>query len=417
MNLKSTGHIATIVVVVVAFIVTYTAYITELGTAEGPAFSGTALAVSTVLGVFYLGLLISGFSPRRTSAWGIETAAYFAVLVGLMLAIEFLLAGAGGIWLISMPLIAAATTDLPPQPRWLIYIAALIGVAAPIYLASGSWYASFFSVLTFVTAFVFVIAFVKLNQSAELAQQNAEQLATQLADANRRLVDFAIQAEELATMQERNRLAREIHDNLGHYLTVANVQIKAAQALLLSEPERANVALDKAAQLTQEGLAAVRQSVSSLRESPLGRLSLIEAISKLANDSEASGIVTELHIEGSPRSLDPRVELTLYRTAQETLTNTRKHSRASRVDLTLDFSDPENISLEVGDNGIGTAGAEQPVGFGLIGIQERARQLGAHISTISEPGGGYSLSIKIPTNQTPTHDGNNQYANPYLAGR
>src|SRR5690606_16330885 len=128
----------------------------------------------------------------------------------------------------------------------------------------------------------------------ELAQARAETLAAELAEANRKLGDFAVQAEELATIQERNRLAREIHDNLGHYLTVVNVQINAARAILDIDKARADTALDKAARLTQDGLAAVRQSVSSLRESPLGRHTLSEAVADLAAQTQAAGIIAEL---------------------------------------------------------------------------------------------------------------------------
>lgn len=392
-SLSSPAHIATIVVMAVAFGVAWALYFIE----ASPPYSFTVLVVSTVLGIFYLGLLVTehrALEPvfGRHTRW-----IAYALLIALMLVIEFLLAGSNIIWLVSMPLVALATIELPPRGRWLVYVMVMLGMFIPIYYYQGSWAAAALSTLSFTPALVFVIIFAKITEAAEAAQRKAESLAGQLADANQRLGDFAIQAEELATTQERNRLAREIHDNLGHYLTVANVQIKAAHALLEKDPQRAGDALEKAATLTQEGLAAVRHSVSSLRDSPLGRLTLPEAIAHLAGEAQATGIVTEFRQQGEARPLDPRAELTLYRAAQEGLTNARKHARASRVDLTLSYLDPAAVSLVVRDNGIGAPASPEPAGFGLLGLRERARQLGGRVDASGRPGEGYTLSVALPS--------------------
>jgi len=393
------GHIATITVLFLAFVVTLAGYLAERNTPDGPAFTAAEFALATALGVVYLGLTVWGydllaFLGRYTKA------AYFIILTALFLTIEFLIAGSNGIWLISMPLVATAATDLPPWPRRLVYLAALFGMVVPLYVASGDWQVALFAGLTFSPAIVFVIVFVTITQKAEEAQKKAESLAGQLAEANERLSAYAVQAEELATTQERNRLAREIHDNLGHYLTVANVQIKAAQAVMARDPARAQLALDRAGQLTQDGLAAVRQSVAALRESPLGARPLAEAIAALAAETQAAGIVVELAVDGRPRSLDSRAELTLYRAAQEGLTNVRKHARASRVDLRLDYRDPAAVTLTLRDNGLGGDPAAEPAGFGLLGLGERARQLGGHLAIDTAPGHGFGLTLTLPVELT-----------------
>src|SRR5207237_10893328 len=112
-----------------------------------------------------------------------------------------------------------------------------------------------------------------------------------------------------------NRLAREIHDSLGHYLTVINVQLEAAQVLVPAEPERAKTALRQAQSLAQEGLADVRRSVASLRADPMGDRPLTEAVADLVQESRAAGIITSLEVRGQSRSLAPQAELTLYRAA------------------------------------------------------------------------------------------------------
>jgi len=403
------AHIATIVVVVLAYVVSLIGYLWDRNTPEGPSYSAMALAVAAALGALTLALYVKGYALLGGVFGRYAKAANFILLAVLVLTIEFLLRGSNGIWLIAMPLVALAATDLPPVWRWPVYLAVLVGMAAPIYVANDSLSVALFALLSFSPAIVFVIVFVRLTQQAEIAQIKAESLAAQLADANARLSAFAVQVEELATTKERNRLAREIHDNLGHFLTVANVQIKAAQAVMDKDPERARGALDHAARLTQDGLIAVRQSVAALRESPLAGVALPEALAALLAETQAAGIVTQLTVTGAPRPLDSRAELTLYRAAQEGLTNVRKHARASRVDVALTYDDPTAVSLTVRDNGVGRragdghdnegqAGGdgEAASGFGLLGLGERARQLGGHLLTENLADGGYQLTLRLP---------------------
>ncbi len=146
---------------------------------------------------------------------------------------------------------------------------------------------------TFIPAVFFVVVFTHLRLNEKRAREEAERLTAELERANRQLAAYAMQVEEMATTQERNRLAREIHDNLGHYLTVVNVQIEAARAVLAANPARAQDALAKAQKLTREGLTAVRQSVSTWRESPLDNQSLADAILGLTAEIRQAGIVAE----------------------------------------------------------------------------------------------------------------------------
>lgn len=193
--------------------------------------------------------------------------------------------------------------------------------------------------------------------------------------------------------QERNRLAREIHDNLGHYLTVVNVQIEAAKVMMDSEPERALEAMDKAQELAQKGLTSVRESVSSLRESPVSNRSLSEAIASLVQEIQSTGIVTEFQVTGESQPLEHKVALALYRAAQEGLTNVSRHARASRVDVLLDYQ-PTEVRVQVEDNGVGSA--EIAGGFGLLGIRERMQLLGGSLEVSTEVGKGFCLTAFVP---------------------
>lgn len=302
---------------------------------------------------------------------------------------------AGLLPLIVFPLVSQATMA---YPLWGVgVITGVIVLLLSISLAiSDSWTAAIQTGLGILVGLVFIIIFTRIAAREYIARLEVERLAGELQDANRKLRAYAVQAEELATMQERNRLAREIHDSLGHYLTVVNVQLEAAKTVLVHDPDRALSAVEKAQTLTKNGLADVRRSVATLRASPLDNVDLPEAIEPLLDECRASGLSAQLTITGTPVALDPQPKLTLYRVIQEGLTNVQKHAQAGRVDVTLDYSTPGVIHLTIADDGSGMAKQHQIEGFGLLGIRERVNLLGGTIETRSRPGQGFALIAKIP---------------------
>lgn len=352
------------------------------------------LALILTLIYVYIGFNDEAYFARYSSPFA--TAVYFIVVLGLTFVVQLLLEP-GASWLISLPIAGLAVSYISGWQRWLVYLAIMVSIAIPIRIVA-TWEQAFYFTLTFSPAIVFVVVFTNYVQSEKAAREKAEQLTSELETANKQLAAYATQAEELATTKERNRLAREIHDTLGHYLTVVNVQIKAAKVMMPTDSSKAQDVLTKAQKLTEEGLAAIRQSVATLRESPLGERPLPTVIAEMVNDLQNSGIVTEFIIEGTFRKLDPKVELTLYRAVQEGLTNVRKHAYASRVDVGLDYTQSTQIRLNVTDNGVG-ATAVQHDGFGLLGLQERATQLDGRIDITTAPNDGFSLTLTIPTTE------------------
>jgi signal transduction histidine kinase len=368
-----------------------------LDTIDEPVFPYSALetAALVLIAAVYLYLMVREeqiLGPNPRPFW---LALFFAICLLLLIGGQALLQTIVGAWLASMPLVAMAVTRLSPLWRWPVYLGVLAGLTVPVAFRFGPEAAVNVGV-SFVPAIVFVVIFVRLLVRSEEARRTAEGLAGKLEAANRQLALYVTQAEELATSKERNRLAREIHDSLGHYLTVINVQLEAARAVMAADPARALDALVKAQTLAREGLGAVRQSVAALRESPLSQRSLAEAIATLVEESNSAGILSELVVQGAWRPLDAKSELALYRAAQEGLTNVRKHARASRVDLLLDFSHPAKVRLVIQDNGVGAAAQGANGGFGLVGIRERVSLLGGELQMATAPGEGYRLAVELP---------------------
>jgi signal transduction histidine kinase len=215
----------------------------------------------------------------------------------------------------------------------------------------------------------------------------------ELAAAHEQLRGYAAQAEELATTQERNRVARDIHDGLGHHLTVVQMQVQAARAVLGTDPDRADAVLARAQDSATEALAEVRRSVAALRAERT-RPPLRAALEALATEATAAGTPTELRVTGEARPLPAEAEESLFRAAQEALTNVRKHAEAGSATVVLDFRGPATVRLEVCDDGRGLAG--ESGGFGLVGIRERAAQLGGRLDVTSAPGAGTTLLVEVP---------------------
>jgi len=255
------------------------------------------------------------------------------------------------------------------------------------FITRSRWVDAIAIAVIYGTGIVFVVVFTRVAASERDAR-------TALAEANRLLRDHAAQVEELATTKERNRLAREIHDSLGHYLTVVNVQIGAAQAIIEQDRPRALDHLSNAQALTQEGLAEVRHSVAALRASPTESRPLPEALARLAEQWNAAGLRTRFAVAGTARSLTPQVNLTLYRAAQEALTNVGKHAHATNVDLHLDYRDEDSVHLSVKDDGVGSDNSEG--GFGLLGVRERVQQLSGAVRVRTDSGKGFALEVELP---------------------
>jgi two-component system, NarL family, sensor kinase len=211
---------------------------------------------------------------------------------------------------------------------------------------------------------------------------------------------------ELATAEERNRLAREIHDTLAQGLTAVALHLEVADAMLEDEgaSEQAREKVRKAMQLTRANLEEARRSVMDLRAAPLQDLSLPEALGQLvAQVGREQGIETCYRAHGVEERLPARLEAGFYRMAQELLSNVTKHARATQVDVRLERCNG-SLLLAVADDGVGfdpgrLGAPAEAGGFGLVGLRERVALLGGTLDVDSAPDEGTCVCITVPLSE------------------
>ena len=233
----------------------------------------------------------------------------------------------------------------------------------------------------------------------------AQTLADQLAVAidNARLYD---ETRQMAVMEERNRMAREIHDTLAQGFSGIILQLEAAEQALGSDLPALQRHLNQARNLARKSLAEARRSVWNLRPQALEQRPLAEAIKQEVDRfSQSTGVSVKFNILGDRRDLSPELEAGILRIFQESMTNVRKHAKATAVEVNLTFSESA-AELAVRDNGIGfkpeVSGDGDKSGkkrdtFGLISMRERARGLGGNFEVQSQRGKGTLVKIVIPT--------------------
>jgi two-component system NarL family sensor kinase len=205
------------------------------------------------------------------------------------------------------------------------------------------------------------------------------------------------QSVQLGAVRERNRLAREIHDTLAQGLTAVSLQLESADVLLETgaSPERAHKAVQQALSLTRANLEEARRSVMDLRAAPLEGRTLAEALVALVDDF-TDVAEFDVSITGGGQPLPPRIEIGLYRIAQEALTNIRRHAQAKKAALTLVVT-PEAVKLVIVDDGQGFEPDAVPNGrYGLIGMNERVKLLGGRFLLESDAKAGTQLAVNIP---------------------
>jgi signal transduction histidine kinase len=253
----------------------------------------------------------------------------------------------------------------------------------------------------FVLALVFTLALVHVLMREKASRTRNERLLAALEEAHRQLRIYAEQAEELATTKERNRLTRDIHDSLGHYLTIINMQLEKALVFRERNQEEADQAVRDAKRLASEALQDVRHSVSTLRAMQEAFV-LVPAITELVERVRSDQLSIELRIEGCEDGYSKQGLMSLFRAAHEGLTNMQRYAGASSAQVELQFGE-DCATLCLRDNGQGfeletlaTLRVGWEGGYGLQGVQERLELVGGSMQLESGPGKGACLCVTVP---------------------
>jgi signal transduction histidine kinase len=244
----------------------------------------------------------------------------------------------------------------------------------------------------FVSLFGGILLSLQLLVDRILAEKQAKE---ELAIANQRIRSYALRAQENGSLQERNRIAREIHDSLGHSLTALNLHLEMAVKLSQVKPEKSREVLVEAKRLGSIALRDVRQSVSALRSDPMHNQDLSTAIHKLADEFKLSNYIQPICQLDLPENLPPSVAITIYRIVQEALTNISKYAHATEV--TIDIrTDDRSLELQITDNGRGFIPTNNLTGFGLQGMRERVLSLQGQFDLTSAPDRGCQIVASMP---------------------
>ena len=344
--------------------------------------------------IFHIGL--RRFEVRAHPWW-------LLALFCLACASQFIpLPGTNVYWLPELPLITTGLmTMIKPRPLSLLAAGALcLSSYLAIRLIVPDWDVS--GQVTVPLVFLSIYGYGAIIRELALAHTALEGSNARLAAAHTRLQEYSAQLEELSVIRERNRIAREIHDTLGHALTLLSVQLETATQLEARGDPRLHEELLQARQVAKACLTEVRHSVEALRPDEASAGSLQEQLRKLVAEFETTCRQTRitLDLEEATHPLNPELWLTLYRCAQEALTNIRKHAHATKVLLRLSTSDEQagQVELTVLDNGQGCEPSheQRASGFGLRGMRERVALLDGRLSAGPQPGHGWRVEVVLP---------------------
>ncbi|HEX6021768.1 MAG TPA: sensor histidine kinase, partial [Solirubrobacter sp.] len=228
-----------------------------------------------------------------------------------------------------------------------------------------------------------LIAVLLLGDTIRSRRAHAEEVrARERAEADRRLED------------ERMRIARDLHDVLGHTIVGVSVQASVVADVIDEDPAEAKAALQNIREQTNEALTELRAAVGLLRaDAPRSPAPGLAALEGLVASTRDAGVKVDIDVDGDPRPLPRAVELTAYRIVQESLTNVIRHAQAKTARVAVRYSD-DALDIEITDDG---RGADAPEGHGLTGMRERAAAVGGTVVTGRAPGGGFRVHTHLPT--------------------
>jgi signal transduction histidine kinase len=312
--------------------------------------------------------------------------------------------GASSFLYLTLPFTAALVFG--SMGGWLTGLVIWVRFAMKLGWPNTGWYLEdhvIENLIAFPAGVVFVITMARLVVTERTSRLRTEKLLDDLGESHTQLTDYASRVEELAVTDERNRLAREVHDSLGHYLTAINVQLRKASAFRDKDPQQADQAVEDSKRLAHEALEDVRRSVGMLRSSGQP-FALSRALRELITPLQTDKLSITLRIDGSEEQFARTALMALYRAAQEGLTNVQRHAQASRAELAVRFSE-HYATLTLTDDGAGfdiDMLQQLPVGrsgrYGLQGVRERMELVGGTAQVTSVPGVGTTLTLTAPKN-------------------
>jgi signal transduction histidine kinase len=248
---------------------------------------------------------------------------------------------------------------------------------------------AFFTPLLFLTVWLLAFGLGRKLEQAREAEERAGRIERQ-REAEARA----------AVAEERARIARELHDVVGHSVSVMTVQASGVRRLLRPDQEREREALLVVEQAGREALAEMRRLVGVLRrpeEAPaLAPQPSLQHLERLVEQAREAGLPVDVQVEGEATELPAGVDLTAYRLVQEALTNTMKHAQATRAEVVVRYRD-DAVELQVTDDGRGSSdGTSESGGHGLVGMRERVTVYGGELEAGPVPEGGYRLRVRLP---------------------
>lgn len=366
--------------------------------------TGAASLPLPVVAYLLLGLAMLARYPLWTPHWFVDTTPMSMHLIwlgsGLLLALMGSFAFPGNLpgFLAILAVEGHVILSFTDRRRGRIWFVGMAVLAACLYMTSVGGQAGLiialraapFAVVALIGLDLLVNAFfpVAVDKPVETATQE------QSDDSVQRYRHYVNRIEALAVAKERARIAREFHDTLGHTLTTLDVQMELMARLSANRVEEIQEAARQSRVLVKQGLADVRRSIRALHPTALEGFSIIEAIQSLVDEfKRATQVGIQWRIEGKVAPIAPDLALPLHRSAQEALTNIRRHSGATEVKMTLIFA-TETICLVVEDNG--RAQTPQKFGFGLSGIRDRVHELHGHFAASPRSEGGFRVVVELP---------------------
>jgi signal transduction histidine kinase len=242
--------------------------------------------------------------------------------------------------------------------------------------------------LRFVVAWVAGYALRERSEQVEAAEVRASQAEREREAAAR-----------IAVAEERARIARELHDIVAHAVSVMVLQVGAVRHKLPDSLAEDRDALRSVERAGRTALAEMRRLLGAMRRDgdalELTPQPGLDGLDSLLNEIGRAGLPVELHVDGERFPLPRAIDLSAYRIVQEGLTNALKHAHASNADVTLRYA-PDELQIEVRDDGDGTATTDSVPGYGLVGVRERVKIYGGEMSAGAATGGGFILSTRLP---------------------